>query len=405
VETRGGRLLLLPGRSVDVVPWVANELGVDKVVAHSWTEPVGIRRDEIIAQRLGVPFELWEGERLLPSGAVLNGSGEPYKVFTPFARAARLQLDIPAPLPAPKTFPSRLPLPSSVRKALIRIPKLSDLGIIHNPDTSRGGEAAARARLKSFLRRARDYRDSRDQMGDETGSSRLSQDLKFGTLSVRTVYRAALAEPKSDGISTFLTQLLWREFAYDNLFHRPELLSSPYRSEFRNFPYDGSDSHYEAWALGRTGVPIVDASARQLLREGYVHNRARMISASFLTKNLLIPHARGEAHYLKFLTDGDWALNNMGWQWSAGCGVDAAPYFRVFNPVLQGKKFDSDGAYVRRFVPELARLPNRFLHSPWSASPDVLSEAGVTLGKNYPEPIVDLKASREQFLARTSCLK
>jgi deoxyribodipyrimidine photo-lyase len=207
-----------------------------------------------------------------------------------------------------------------------------------------------------------------------------------------------MTQSPSQSQRRFLDELLWREFAYATMWDRPEVLVQPFRRDFEQFPYDGSEEHFEAWKRGSTGVPIVDAACRQLLEEGFVENRARMISASYLTKNLRVSYRKGEAHYLKYLTDGDWAQNNMGWQWSAGCGVDAAPYFRVFNPVTQGKKFDPEGSYVRKFVPELAQLASRYIHKPTDAPPEALDQAGVVLGKNYPRPLVDLAASREEFL-------
>jgi deoxyribodipyrimidine photo-lyase len=191
---------------------------------------------------------------------------------------------------------------------------------------------------------------------------------------------------------------LWREFTHATLWDRPELLEQPFRRDFDGFPWRDDDAGWRAWVDGKTGYPVVDAAARQLLEEGFVHNRARMISASFLTKHLLVSYRRGEQHYLKYLTDGDWAQNNAGWQWSAGCGTDAQPYFRVFNPTLQGEKLDPSGDYVRRYVPELARLPARFIHRPAEAPAGALQQAGVELGESYPAPIVDHAMARDRFL-------
>jgi deoxyribodipyrimidine photo-lyase len=199
-------------------------------------------------------------------------------------------------------------------------------------------------------------------------------------------------------LRSFQNELLWREFTHACLWERPELLREPFRPAWKGFPWRFEEREWRAWTEGKTGYPVVDAAARQLLREGFVHNRARMIAASFLTKHLLIDYRRGEAHYLALLTDGDWANNNAGWQWSAGCGCDAQPYFRVFNPVTQGQKFDPDGAYVRRYVPELERLPAEHVHQPWLAPAGVLAQAGVALGKTYPAPIVDHAEARKRFL-------
>ncbi len=396
LETLGSKLLLASGPSTEVVPKLARKWRVDRVVAHRWTEPFGRARDERVARMLDVPLELFEGELLLPPGTLRTGAGHPYSVFTPFARAFARNADIARPLPAPKRLP---PLPSDVTLRSGRIPRLSELGIEHNPALLSGGELAGRERLRRFVQGPGPHYDTlRDRM-DTEGTSRLSQDLKFGTVSVRTAWttvRQKLGDTKA--ARSFLNELVWREFTHDTLWDRPTLLGAPFRNDFRDFPWRYDEGLWQAWARGMTGYPIVDASARQLLGSGFVHNRARMISASFLTKHLLIHYKHGEAHYMRYLTDGDWANNNAGWQWSAGCGCDAQPYFRVFNPVTQGKKFDPEGAYVRRWVPELAELPTRFVHAPWTAPAAVLEKAGLRLGIDYPEPIVDHAEARARFL-------
>lgn len=402
IEARGGRLFFVEGKSVDVVPEVARRVGATRVVAYRWTEPFGRLRDERIAKRLTVPFDLVEGETLLPPETVRTASGTPFLVFTPFARVARSLLlnSLSEPLPAPKKLPDGAESEHLLQGLMRPCPTLDELGIERNSELVPGGERAARQRLKKFLdERAAAYRVGRDLLGEE-GTSRLSQDLKFGVLSIRDVWWQTAGLPRNPGVESFLNELLWREFAYATLWDRPRVLEVPFRAAFSDFPYDGEEEHYQAWERGKTGIPVVDAAARQLLREGFVHNRARMLSASFLTKNLRISYKKGEAHYLKYLTDGDYAQNNMGWQWSAGCGVDAAPYFRVFNPVTQGQKFDPEGKYVRKYVPEIAALPDRYLHAPWEAPQNVLADSGIALGVDYPRPIVDLKVSREEFLAR-----
>ncbi|HSC88896.1 MAG TPA: deoxyribodipyrimidine photo-lyase, partial [Polyangiaceae bacterium] len=377
---------------------------VDRVVAHRWTEPFARERDRRVAASLStnlsthcaVPFDLFEGETLLPPGSLRSGSGGPYAVFTPFARAHRAEYSGTAPLPAPSRLP---PLPSDIEPNETSLPSLAELGLNENPALQRGGEKRARERLSRFVdERLASYADERDRL-DHDGTSRLSADLKFGTLSVRTVWHRVASQPPSAGRAKFLDELLWREFAHSTLWDRPELLERPFRAAFEGFPWRDDEVAWRAWSEGRTGYPVVDAAARQLLAEGFVHNRARMIAASFLTKHLLIHYRRGEAHYLEFLTDGDWAQNDMGWQWSAGCGVDAQPYFRVFHPVTQGQKFDPEGVYVRRWVPELTRLPTRYIHAPWTAPAAVLEGAGVRLGHDYPEPIVDHAEARAEFLA------
>jgi deoxyribodipyrimidine photo-lyase len=264
-----------------------------------------------------------------------------------------------------------------------------------------GGERNARLRLRKWLAGdAKDYDELHNRM-DLDGTSRLSADLKFGTLSVRTAWHAvdrALRELSPDALRAYQNELLWREFAHSTLFDRPRLLDETFRPQWQTFPWLRDEDGWVAWAEGRTGYPVVDAAARQLLGSGFVHNRARMIAASFLAKHLLIDFRRGERHYFDLLTDGDWANNDAGWQWSAGCGCDAQPWFRIFNPVAQGAKFDPDGDYVRTWVPELALLPAKYIHAPWLAPAAVLAAAGVRLGANYPRPIVDHVFARQRFL-------
>lgn len=397
----GSKLLVLPGKSTEVVPELARLLDVDRVVAHRWTEPFGVERDRRISQSLApIPFDLYEGERLAAPGAVLTGSGTPYAVFTPFARAFSRSVEIQPPIGAPQSlpFPS---LPRTLARREAVIPAVADLGITKNEQIVPGGETAAWARLNAFLRGpgAR-YDVGRDLMG-EAATSRLSQDLKFGTLSPRAVWFAAMEALRDhpEAWRAFSNELVWREFAYDVLHHQPRVLDEPYRPAWKGFPWREDDAGWRAWVEGTTGYPVVDAAARQLLAEGFVHNRARMIAASFLAKHLLVDFRRGEDHYLRFLTDGDWASNDLGWQWATGCGVDAQPWFRVFNPVLQGQKFDAEGAYVRRWVPELASLPNRWIHRPWEAATAELARAGVVLGETYPRPIVDHAFARQRFLS------
>lgn len=400
IARRGGELLVVEGKSVAVVPRIAKALEVDRVVAQAWTEPFARARDRIVRERLHVAFELFEGELLTVHGTVKTGQGEPFSVFTPFARAFRRDVAIGEPLPAPRALP---PLGGALAKlvrahvARVPVPTPGDLGIAPNPNLLPGGERAAKKRLADFVsKRLARYHDARDVLAID-GTSRLSQDLKFGTLSPRAVW-SAVASHRGKGVDAFTNELLWREFTHHVLDARPGILEHPFRQGFRNFPYREDDAGWKAWVDGKTGYPVVDAAARELLHDGFVHNRARMITASFLTKHLLVSYRRGEAHYMKYLTDGDWAQNNAGWQWSAGCGVDAQPYFRVFNPVTQGQKFDPDGAYVKRWLPELAELDPKYVHAPWEAPPLVLRGAGITLGKEYPAPIVDHAEARARFL-------
>jgi deoxyribodipyrimidine photo-lyase len=394
---RGSRLCVVAGKSVEVVPRLVREWKADRVVAQRWVEPFARERDRRIREALGAKFELYEGETLLPPGTLRTSAGNPYSVFSQFARAFRETATIGKPLRPPRSLP---PLPSDIRARAAAIPTCEELGIERNPALLHGGEPAAKLRLQRFLQgAAAAYKEHRDRL-DLPGTSRLSADLKFGTLSVREVWTAvANALDDTPSARSFLNELVWREFTHSTLWDRPELLEEPFRPAFAGFPWQYEEALWQAWVVGKTGYPVVDAAARQLLCEGFVHNRARMISASFLCKHLLIDYRRGEAHYMKYLTDGDWAQNNAGWQWSAGSGCDAQPYFRIFNPRSQGEKFDPEGHYVRRYVPELAKMPARYIHNPSEAPAAVLRAAGVALDENYPRPIVDHRFARERFLA------
>ncbi|MFN0061686.1 MAG: cryptochrome/photolyase family protein [Myxococcaceae bacterium] len=396
IANLGSRLVVVRGKSADVIPHLFRNWQVDRLLAHRRVEPSWRKVDERLRDALGSAFELHEGETLLPPGTLRTGAGRPYAVFTQFARSFRAATQ--GLLGKPSVAPSRLPpLPKALSGDFSEIPSVEQLGLSRNTALQGGGEEAAQRRLRHFVNgAAAAYAQMRDRM-DLAGTSRLSADLKFGTLSARQVWTAV--ESLGEKADAFRNELVWREFCYSTLWDRPELLQKPFRSTFEGFPWQYDEKHWQAWVLGKTGHPIVDAASRQLLGEGFVHNRARMVSASFLCKHLLIDYRRGEKHYMKYLTDGDSAQNNAGWQWSAGCGCDAQPYFRVFNPVTQGEKFDPEGNYVRRWVPELAALPAKYIHNPWAAPADVLRAANVRLGDSYPLPIVEHASARERFLA------
>ena len=384
ISSRGGRLDVLEGDPAERLPALAGELEVEAVHTLAGTLPGEQQLDRSLEGALGDVLHLHPGHTLAPPGSVRSGSDSPYAVFTPFAKRFRETVQVDAPLATPRRLP---PPPAGWTPATA--------GFESGDGASgfAGGEEAARRRMKRVSSLVENYDDTRDRM-DLDGTSRLSADLKFGTVSPRAVWHAA-----GDGPSQFRTELIWREFNYSIAATRPEVLTEPFRPAWRGFPWRDDEADWIAWREGKTGYPVVDASARQLLAEGFVHNRARMVSASFLTKHLLIEYTLGEEHYFKHLIDGDAAQNNAGWQWSAGCGCDAQPWFRIFNPMTQGKRFDPDGEYVRRWVPELREVPKRWIHEPWKAPPLDLASAGVRLGVDYPEPIVDHKTARERFLA------
>jgi deoxyribodipyrimidine photo-lyase len=397
LEHLGSRLVLVKGRSVDQIPSLVRRWKIDRVVAQSWVAPIGRERDRKLGKALDVPFELFDTETLCRPGTLRTGAGDPFSVFTAFARAFARDIRVSAPRPVPRALP---PVPEDIPRG-VALPTLESLGLTHNPLVLTGGEREARQRLKTWLSRdAKNYDELRNRM-DLAGTSRLSADLKFGTLSVRTVWNAVerrLHDLSPDALSVYQNELLWREFAHSTLFDRPTLLTETFRKEWCDFPWRQHEGDWRAWVDGKTGYPVVDAAARELTSSGFVHNRARMIAASFLAKHLLIDFRRGEDHYLNLLTDGDWANNDAGWQWSAGCGCDAQPWFRIFNPVTQGKKFDPDGHYVRHWVPELADMPAKYIHSPWEAPASVLATANIRLGDNYPQRIVEHDVARRRFL-------
>jgi deoxyribodipyrimidine photo-lyase len=299
---------------------------------------------------------------------------------------------VPPRIPAPKSWPDSL--------------SVSDLELEPRIDWAAGlretwepGEAGASRRMQAFLHGSVEtYATERDRP-DHQGTSHLSPYLHFGEISAREILRQARNKTGDATAEAYLRQLAWREFSYHLLFHFPQISEKPLHAEFRDFSWRVDERGLKAWTRGRTGYPFVDAGMRQLWQTGWMHNRVRMVVASFLVKHLMIPWREGAAWFWDTLVDADLANNTMGWQWAAGCGADAAPYFRVFNPVKQGQKFDPDGAYVRRWVPELSAIPSNWIHAPWETPPLVLAEAGITLGKDYPKPIVEHEAARARALA------
>ncbi len=384
-----GRLVLRHGDPRDAIPRLAAEVGATSVHVSRETTPTGRRRDEAVAAALrdsGVDWVETGTPYAVGPGVVRNGSGDPYRVFTPFSKAWRGH-GWPDPAPAPSGL--RLVEADSHRAAW----SMLDAALSEDdlPDLPPAGEDAALRRWRRFVDAAvTAYGEDRDRP-DRPGTSRMSPYLKLGVIHPRTML-ADLAPLRSKGAHTFETELAWREFYADVLWHHPRSAWADLREELSGLRYDAPEDAIEAWKTGRTGYPIVDAGMRQLLATGWMHNRLRMITASFLTKDLHVWWPVGARHFLEHLLDGDLASNNHGWQWVAGTGTDAAPYFRVFNPILQGKRFDPDGAYVRHWVPELEHLSGVAVHEPWSA------DDGYARG--YPERIVDHGAEREEALRR-----
>lgn len=407
---RGAPLILRRGALAATALEVARETGARVIHAGRAVEPWlrdALARLAERAAREGMKVRLHETRFLIDPVALRTGAGGVYGVFTPFSRAAFAALAaLPPPAPAPERLRALTPSPPSLAlPALDLLPRKPDwAGGLRA--TWEAGERAAQARLAAFRPKLPRYHRLRDLPAEE-GTSRLSPHLHWGEISPRAVWHAALAEAggAGEGARKFLTELLWREFAAYLLWHHPDLPERPWRAEFVHFPWASDPALMRAWARGRTGIPLVDAAMRALWQEGWLHNRLRMIAASFLVKHLLIPWQEGEAWFWDTLVDADLASNAASWQWVAGSGADAAPYFRIFNPVLQGRKFDPAGGFIRRFVPELARLPDDHIHAPWEAPPLVLAEAGVRLGATYPYPVVDLAQGRARALAAYAALR
>ncbi len=412
LESLGSRLVLRRGAAADCLAGLAQDVGAAALYWNRHYEPWDATLEAELERRLGDRLELapQPGNLLFAPGAIRTGAGKPFQVFTPFWKAC-----LAAPEPAtPLAAPDRLgPLPASVASS-----RLGDWAMLPvRPDWAGGlrerwqpGEAGAWTRLAGFLDGAVNrYREQRDRP-DIAGTSGLSPHLHHGEISPRQVWHAVRQRVAGGGASegdaaAFLRELGWREFSMHLLQHFPQLPESPLRAEFARFPWHRDPELLAAWQRGQTGYPIVDAGMRELWHTGWMHNRVRMIVASMLVKDFLIDWQHGEAWFWDTLVDADLAANAASWQWVAGCGADAAPYFRIFNPVLQGRKFDPEGEYVRRWVPELARLPAAAIHAPWQASAGVLAAGGVRLGADYPEPVVDHGAARARALAAYADLR
>tara|TARA_B100001540_G_scaffold280405_1_gene269783 strand:- start:3 stop:1439 length:1437 start_codon:yes stop_codon:yes gene_type:complete len=409
IRERNGRLLLRHGNPVSVLTELALELQAGAVFFSRAVEP-HCRRDEaaliFALEAHGIGAQGFEGNLLFSPEEIQNRSGAPFRVFTPFWKqclASRTKMRIPTGPVSPRFS---VDLPDGDR--------LEDWNLLPSQpnwatsiaQTWQPGEIAGHAMLEQFAAKASAYSDHRN-FPAEDGTSRLSPYLHFGNISAAQAYAGVTTsgQKPSRGAASFQREVGWREFSAHLLFHFPHLPEKPFRPEFVDFPWEDNSALLRAWQLGRTGFPIVDAGMRQLWQTGWMHNRVRMVVASVLVKHLLIHWQQGEAWFWDTLVDADLANNVAGWQWVAGCGADAAPYFRIFNPVLQGQKFDADGRYVRRWIPELARLPDRYLHAPWLADEEVLRNAGIRLGETYPMPLVEPDVGRKRALAALETLK
>ena len=397
---RSGQLILRRGVASEILDEIIAQSGADEIHWNRRYEGWARDIDESIKTNLksrGLRAESHKANVLTEPWEVATKTGGFYKVFTPFWRAARAHFTVDPSLPSPKHLNCLKGLVSDEVSDWDLLPTSPDWGS-KMMEHHTAGEAFAMARLERFLGGpVQDYAAQRNRPDDETGTSKLSPHLAFGEISPRQVWNAAYG---SGGDSDkFLSEIGWREFSYTLLFYNPELASQNYKADFDSFPWDSRAPLVEAWRRGQTGYPFVDAGMRELWQTGWQHNRVRMVCASFLIKHLLTDWRVGEDWYWDTLLEADPASNAASWHWVAGSGADAAPYFRIFNPFTQGEKFDPNGDYVRKYVPELAKLPKKYIHRPWTAPKDVLAQADVVLGQKYPKPIVDHKIARERALA------
>ncbi|MCA9945004.1 MAG: deoxyribodipyrimidine photo-lyase [Anaerolineales bacterium] len=398
LRQRGSRLIVRYGRPQKVLSALLAETGASAIFAEEDFSRYARRRDGQIAQEL--PLHLEAGLVVHPPGTVLKPDGEPYTVFTPFKKNAWLKRPLPKLtdiLPAPE----KLLIPEAIQSE----PLPASLAL---PDSVPfvPGEAEAQRRLREFAQEAIGrYAQARDFVA-VPGTSQLSPYLRFGMISARQAVATAVSclenassKAARQGAETWLSELIWREFYSHILAHFPHVLRGNFRPEYDAIAWRNDEAEFRAWGNGRTGYPLVDAAMRQLTTTGWMHNRARMVVASFLVKDLLIDWRWGEKFFMQHLLDGDPAANNGGWQWAAGTGTDAAPYFRIFNPTAQAKKFDPDGRYIRKWLPELADVPQKFIHEPWQMPESVQSSCGSRIGQKYPAPIVAHHEARERALA------
>lgn len=400
LEETGATLHVLHGSPEKRVPEFARAIRAQAVFCSRDYEPAAIRRDETVAQALGetgIAFHAFKDQVIFEQDEVLTLSGKAFNVFTPYRNAWFRKLDAFYLKP----YPVQSYLGRMARELPAAMPDLKDIGFERTDLPTLGvrpGAAGARLLFEDFLSRINNYHEARNFPAIEA-PSHLSVHLRFGTISIRELAATAYGMGGA-GAETWLSELIWREFYQQTLWHRPELAAGRcFKTEFEAIQWPNPPGHFEAWCEARTGYPLVDAAMRQISQTGYMHNRLRMVTAGFLVKDLLVDWRQGERHFAGKLLDFDLASNSGGWQWAASVGCDAQPWFRIFNPVTQSEKFDPQGTFIRRYLPELARVPGKFIHAPWTMPAGVQEACGVTVGRDYPAPLVEHKIQREKALA------
>jgi len=405
LEALGGGLHLLHGRARDAVPRLARRLGVSAVYANRDYEPLAVARDAAVAavlQAQGIDFHTRKDQVIFERGELTTRAGGDFSVFTPYKRAwlAKLTPFFVKAYPVEAHRAQLAPAPAGDLPALEALGfERTDLGALGIEP----GSAGAARTFAAFKRRIDRYHERRD-FPAAAATSGLSVHLRFGTVSVREL-AAYACQRGGAGAETWLSELVWRDFYFAILAARPDVVDRAFRPEYDVVAFDDNEAYWRAWCEGRTGYPLVDAAMRQLNQTGFMHNRLRMVSASFLVKDLGVAWQRGERYFAARLNDYDLAANNGGWQWAASTGCDAQPWFRIFNPVTQSTKFDSEGVFIRRFVPELREVPKQHIHAPWQMTPLEQQAAGCVLGRDYPAPIVNHEEARKRTLARYAVVR
>jgi len=400
LEKIGSKLLFFRGKAESIIEKLAIETKAENILWNRRYEPWAVKRDKIIKKnllQLSKQVFSFNGSLLYEPWEVKSKTGNPLKVFTPYKNAI-LNKGIDFKITnSPKTIPFQGKWPSCLT--------LDDLKLINNKPWSKKfyefwepGTETALKKVNAFKENSINSYNSDRNIPSLSGTSKLSPHLRFGEISPKQIIMAISDLEENDDVMTYKSEIIWREFSHNLLWYYPEIDTKPIKNDFLKFKWNNDENNFKLWTEGKTGYPIVDAGMRELWLTGWMHNRVRMITASFLTKHLLLPWQMGEKWFWNTLLDADPASNTSGWQWVSGCGADAAPYFRIFNPTIQSQKFDPEGKYIKRFLPELKNLSTKFIHEPWNADSAILKNSDIKLGETYPMPIIDHKFARERAL-------